>query len=277
MTTNPNFRGLAVGLLFLCLPGCRTVAELTGDRDAKPNGNIHWANSFGEEVDLMPSEDKRTVFLAPIRNSSGSDIDTARLEQSIRDGVTKRGWRLVKGPKEASYQLGVILHYWGENPNPDSGDWALKHAREALAVAGAVGAAATADNWRDFALRGAAGGLGGIVVGEVVKNHSRAKEWNMVLETRLEEHVDGEVTNTLDNARTVDAGSGNAAGAGDGGSFAGTTSERTKSTQEFRSIKNQYRHRNVLVGYARQIKMTEPEAISYLTPKLERALPAILP
>lgn len=248
-----------------------------GDRDAEARGNIHWANSFGDEVDNMPSDDKRTVYVASVRNTSGSEIDTDRLRQAICAGVAKRGWRVTKSPTEATYQLGVILHYWGENPNPDAGDWALKHARTVLAVAGGVGGAASADNWREFMVRGAVGAGVGYGVGTAVSNHSRANEWNLVLETRLEERVDGQVDNTIDDDYTANHGSGNTSDSGDGGSHAGTTAESTVRKQEFRSMRDRYRHRNVLVGYARQIKMQEDEAIDYLLPKLERALPGILP
>lgn len=264
--------------------GCRSVGGLAGSRDAEARSGTVWNLPAPDLPPLRP--DQRTAFVS-VRNISDADIDIRR---EVRAAVQSAGFRLVDDPEEAHIRLRATIRYFGENENADGGE---SLARNLGAVGGAAtgvaaGAATTgvmrrtmnANRQYGYGTGIAVGGIVGTVAAHGIGNRMRVREYNLIIDMLLEERMDEPMTLTV----ATDSAAASTAATGVHTGRAGVEAQRTgggattttTTAGEMERTTNFFPHGMRLTAWARQIGMTEDEAVPHIQRRVENVLSNVL-
>lgn len=264
--------------------GCRSVGGLAGSRDAEPRSGTVWNLPAPDLPPLRP--DQRTAFVS-IRNISDADID---IRHQIRSAVQGAGFQLVDDPDEAHIRLRATIRYFGENENADEGRGLAQNlgAVGGAATGVAAGAATTgvmrrtmnANRQYGYGTGIAVGGLAGTIAAHGIANRMRAREYNLIVDMLLEERLEEPMTLTVASdtaAATTDAtetrrGRGGVEDQRTGGGATATTT----TAGEMERTTNFFPHGMRLTAWARQIGMTEEEAVPLIQRRVENVLANVL-
>lgn len=266
------------------LMSCRSVGGVAGSRDAEPRSGTVWNIPAPDLPPLRP--DQRTAFVS-IRNISDADID---IRHEIRDAVRSAGFRLVDDPEEAHIRLRATIRYFGENEHADEG-------RGLADSLGAVGGAATgvaagvatsavmrrtmnANRQYAYGTGTAVGAVVGTLAIQGISNRMRVREYNLIIDLLLEERTEQPITFTVasDTAAASTAASGVRTGRSgvENQRTGGGVTATTTTAGEMERTSNYFPHGMRLTAWARQIGMTEGEAVPHLRRRVENVLANVL-
>ena len=266
---------LLLAILMPCLSGCASTAG-GSERYKEMSVQAQWVDGVPEFIGDRPGGDDRRVTIQ-VRNPSGLDLDTRRLRALLTARMEEEGWTVTKDPAEALYDITAVIKFWGRNEHlPDDSSSMGK-----LLGAAAGGAAArnqvknrSSSTRRNVTLAGA---YIGSALGDMIDRKTRSEAWTMIIETRIDEAVGGVVKTELNDRSKKAAGTGAISAIGNAGVVAGGESNRTRRNQVYATERNKVRIKNTLVITARQIQLTEANALPAIETRLERIIPEILP
>ncbi|MGE4620236.1 MAG: complement resistance protein TraT [Planctomycetota bacterium] len=266
---------ILLALLAPTFSGCASVSG-GSERYKEMNVQAQWVDGVPEFVGDRPGGSDRSVTIQ-VRNPSGLDLDTRRLRALLSARMEEEGWSVTKDPAEARYDITAVIKFWGRNENlpDDSGSMGK------LLGAAAGGAAAynqvkdKSSNTRKNAT--IAGAYIGSALGDMIDRRTRSEAWTMIVETRIDEAVEGTVKTELNDRSKKGAVTGAASAIGASGVVAGAEGNRTRRNQQYSTERNKVRIKNTLVITARQIQLTEAVALPAIETRLERIIPEILP
>lgn len=215
----------------------------------------------------LVSQDKMVVYVR-IRNSSGSTLDISR---DVRMAMEDLGYRLTRNIDEAQYILNVDIRYYGENARVDGGKATMAAGVGGAIVGGIIGAQS------GHMVGGAA--VGAATTGllfDVAANRNKVREFDLVIDTRIGERVEGGVSTTRrssDSSAVGHAGSQQRGSGFEGGVSAGGSEETQVAHIEEDFLYSQ----NRMVAYVSKLNLTPEEAEPVLKERLIRALSNVLP
>ncbi len=266
-----------LGFVMVVGTGCRSVGGLIGNKDAEARSGTVWNVPAPDIEPVAPEE--RTVYIR-VRNIS--DATEINLTPDIKSSVQDAGYILVDDPTEANFRLRASLRFFGEN---EAGDLGQSQARLLGGISGAgiglgtYGVARSAGG--NFGVSAGAGAAAGGLAGLAITNRMQAREWNLIIDMVLEEKQDTPVQFTVASGKERDSstGAGNAVvGPGGGGnSVAGGETSSTSTRAEITKTSDYFPHGIRLTAWARQIGMTQAEALPLLEAKIRAVMPQILP
>lgn len=265
-------------LMTLVIPTFNGCASTAGgsERYKEMNVQAQWVDGVPEFVGDRPGGADRSVTIQ-VRNPSGLDLDTRRLRALLVGRMEEEGWNVTKDPAEARYDITAVIKFWGRNENlPDDSSSMGK-------LLGAAGGGAVAYNQvkgRSSSTRRnatLAGAYIGSALGDMIDRKTRSEAWTMIVETRIDEAVEGTVKNELNDRSKKGAVTGAVSAIGSSGVVAGAESNRTRRSQKYSTERNKVRIKNTLVITARQVQLTEAVALPAIETRLERIIPEILP
>ena len=267
---------LVAGLVLPFVSGCSGVATTAGHRYAQMDVKAQWVDGVPEFVGDRPGGADRTVTVR-VRNPSGIDLDTRRLRALLAASMEEDGWTVTNDPAEARYDISAVIKFWGRNEHlPDDSESLGKLL--GATVGGAIAYNQVKDKSRirkrNTTILGA---YLGSVIGDLMDRRTRSEAWTMIIETRIDETVDGTVTTTLADKSRRGSVAGAGTAAGQGGFVVGADGNRTRRTQKYDAESNKVRIKNTLVITARQVGLQEAKALPAVEARLERIIPEILP
>lgn len=264
------------GLVIPVFSGCSGVATTAGHRYAQMDVKAQWVDGVPEFVGDRPGGDDRSVTVR-VRNPSGLDLNTRRLRALLTASIEEDGWKVTSDPDEARYDISAVVKFWGRNEHlPDDSESLGKLL--GAAAGGAIAYNQVKDKSRvrkrNTAILGA---YVGSAIGDLMDRRTRSEAWTMIIETRIDETVDGTVNKSLDDRSRRGSVAGSGTAAGQGGFVVGADGTRTRRTQEYDATSNKVRIKNTLVITARQVGLQEIDALPAVEERLERIIPEILP
>jgi len=264
-----------VTVLTLSIVGCASVSG-GSERYKEMNVQAQWVDGVPEFVGDRPGGDERRVTIQ-VRNPSGLDLNTRKLRALLASSMEEEGWTVTKDPAEALYDITAVIKFWGRNENlPD--DSSSMGKLLGTVAGGAIGNnQARGNSHRTRRNATLAGAFVGSALGDMIDRKSRSEAWTMIVETRIDEAVGGVVKTELTDRSRKAAGTGAVTAIGGSGVVAGAEVNRTRRNQAYSAERNKVRIKNTLVITARQIQLTEENALPAIEERLERIIPEILP
>lgn len=270
---------LALLATAVAVSGCgRSLGSMVGSKDAEARSGIVW-NVPAPFLEPQPASN-RTVYVR-WRNISGTT--GVNLQQDIKDALSSAGYTIVDDPSAAHYRLRSVLRYFGENEAGDMGRGmaAGLGAISGAAVGGVSGRAIGGGPTSTVIGAGAGAGLGALA-GAAISNAMEVTEWNLIVDLVLEEYHPGGVEFEVASAkgRASDTGTSNVTATPGGSTVQGVSGgemDRTARTTTITQKSNYFPHGMRITAWARQIGMTEEEALPELKGRLIAALPNIVP
>ena len=264
-----------VSLLILSTVGCVSV-QGGSERYKEMNVQAQWVDGVPEFIGDRPGGDDRRVTIQ-VRNPSGLDLDTRKLRAMLVASMEEEGWTVTKDPAEALYDITAVIKFWGRNENlPD--DSSSMGKLLGTVAGGAIGNNQARNNSRSTRKNATiAGAFIGSAVGDMIDRKSRSEAWTMIIETRIDEAVGGVVKTELTDRSKKAAGTGAVTAIGGSGVVAGAEVNRTRRNQVYAAERTKVRIKNTLVITARQVQLTEADALPAIETRLERIIPEILP
>ncbi len=265
-------------LLALVIPTFNGCVSVSGgsERYKEMNVQAQWVDGVPEFIGDRPGGADRSVTIQ-VRNPSGLDLDTRRLRALLVARMEEEGWNVTKDPAEARYDITAVIKFWGRNENlPDDSSSMGK-------LLGTVGGGAVAYNQvkgRSSSTRRnatLAGAFIGSALGDMIDRKTRSEAWTMIIETRIDEAVSGVVKTEFDDRSKKGAVAGAVTAIGGSGIVAGAEGNRTRRNQVYAAERTKVRIKNTLVITARQVQLTEADALPAIETRLERIIPEILP
>lgn len=266
-----------LGFVMVLGTGCRSFGNVIGSKDAEARSGTVW-NVPAPDIEPVGPE-QRTVFVK-VRNIS--DATEINLAPDIKSSVQDAGYILVDDPSKANFRLRATIRFFGEN---EAGDLGQGQARVLGGIAGAgvglgtYGAARSAG--ANGGISGGAGVAAGGIAGLAVLNRMKAREWNLIIDMVLEEKLDQPVEFKVasGNERGSSTGTGNnVVGPGGGSnSVSGGQTSSTSTSAEITKTSDYFPHGIRLTAWARQIGMTQEEALPLVEAKVRAVMPQILP
>ena len=116
-----------------------------------------------------------------------------------------------------------------------------------------------------------------VCLGDMIDRKTRSEAWTMIIETRIDEAVSGVVKTEFDDRSRKGAVAGAVTAIGGSGIVAGAEGNRTRRNQVYAAERTKVRIKNTLVITARQVQLTEADALPAIEERLERIIPEILP
>ena len=187
------------------------------------------------------------------------------------------GWTVTQVPAAALYDITAVIKFWGRNEHlPD--DSSSMGKLLGAAAGSAVGYNQSKDKSHSTRSNTTlAGAYIGSALGDMIDRRTRSEAWTMIVETRIDEAVGGVVKTELYDRSKKAAGTGAVSAIGNAGVVAGGEGNRTRRNQAYATERNKVRIKNTLVITARQIQLTEENALPAIETRLERIIPEILP
>jgi len=227
-------------------------------------GTVKWMNPM---PNLRPvSPDKRVVYLR-VRNVSGSPLPD--LTPQIRAGFEQAGYRVTTNPDEAWYTVTIDLRYFGENRKLDAGGSMLAGAAFGALPGAIIGHNVGSGHTAEGAIIGAAVGA---AVGKIMANRNKMVEYDLVIDVRIGERVQGGVKTVRKSSSDAAVTHTDVRGAEGGRARAGSGEEQKVEVKEDFLF-----HENRLVAYAKRMALTPDEALPFLQQRLVAALSSVLP
>ena len=259
----------------LATVGCVSVSG-GSERYKEMNVQAQWVDGVPEFIGDRPGGDDRRVTIQ-VRNPSGLDLDTRKLRGMLVASMEEEGWTVTKDPAEALYDITAVIKFWGRNENlPD--DSSSMGQLLGTVAGGAIGNNQARNNSRRTRKNATiAGAFIGSAVGDLIDRKSRSEAWTMIIETRIDEAVGGIVKTELDDRSKKGSVAGSITAIGSAGIVAGAEGNRTRRNQVYAAERTKVRIKNTLVITARQIQLTEENALPAIEERLERIIPEILP
>jgi hypothetical protein len=264
-----------LALMLTVFAGCTSVSRqmgsMTDNKYAEPRSGTVWVVPPPQLA--PPSPEDRSVYIS-YRNISDSTIDLLPL---LRKSAQEQGWQISNDPTTAKYRLRASTRYFGE-VEPESGGAGVGRSMGLIAgAATGVGAGVATANLTDSGLAGGVVGLGvGGLVASGLTNSSRPREWALIVDFVLEEHLEQEVEFTVatgSRSGTVDgAGAANSRMASGGGT-SNSNSRGATATQ----TSNYFPHGVRLSVWANQMNMKEDEAMPHIEERARRVVTQMLP
>lgn len=243
------------GVALMFLSGCAASQVMISKR------NLDVQTKMSETIFLDPVSPDKKVMYVEVRNTS--DKDNFELESSIKDAVTKRGYRVTQNPDEAYYRLQANVLQVGKTDVAAAaaalqGGYGGPIALGAVAGAGvgmaAGGGLGTVGGYRGAAVGGlvggAVGGLTEFATGSFVKDVL----FMVVTDVQVSEKAADGVIVRQDSQQNLKQGMG--------GTQQQTTSEVTKHKK----------YRTRVVSTANKANLEYEEAAPALTQGLTRSL-----
>jgi hypothetical protein len=259
----------------LATVGCVSV-QGGSERYKEMNVQAQWVDGVPEFIGDRPGGDDRRVTIQ-VRNPSGLDLNTRRLRAMLVASMEEEGWTVTKDPAEALYDITAVIKFWGRNENlPD--DSSSMGKLLGTVAGGAIGrnqARGRSRGTRDTAT--IAGAFIGSALGDMIDRKTRSEAWTMIIETRIDEAVSGVVKTEFDDRSKKGAVAGAVTAIGSAGIVAGAEGNRTRRNQVYAAERTKVRIKNTLVITARQVQLTEADALPAIEERLERIIPEILP
>lgn len=272
-TRRLNLPLVAILCIFLmaCTEVSRKVGGLTANKYSEPRSGTVWVVPPPQLE--PPRQSDRTVYIS-YRNISDSNIDLLSI---MRKAAQDNGWQLTNNPDAAKYRLRVSTRFFGE-VEPETGGAGVGRSLGGIAGAAAgVGTAVAVANLSDSRTTGVvAGGIGGALMATGMANASSPREWALVVDVILEERMDQPVEFQV----TTESGSGTSDSAGTGNSrmaSGGGTSQSNSSGATVSKTSNYFPHGVRLSVWANQMNMQEDEAMPHIEQRAERVVTQMLP
>ncbi len=249
----------------------RGMGSLTGDKFASARDGSVWVVPPPQLE--PPAPENKTVYIS-YRNISDAQFDLTDL---LKNAATADGWQVVTDPTLAAYRLRGSTRFFGE-VEPESGGSGTGRMMGAITGAAVgVGTGILIADATDSTGWGIAGGaVAGGLVGAGMSNRSMPREWAMisdfVLEGRLSEPVEFELSTSAGSSATSAAGTGNARTT-DGG---GTTTSNSSSASA-KKVSEYYPHGIRLSVWANQMNMQEDEALPLIIERCSSVVTQMLP
>lgn len=264
---------LASFSVFLVMGGCEgldrsyeSMVVATDPDRARMRVGLKWMNP---QPRIRPVSSHQMYVYCRVRNSSGADID---LDDAVRSEIEKVGYRLTRNIDEAQFTINADLRFVGESAykTPD----ALLGGAGLGAIGGAVlGHNIGKDNTGKGALIGAA--VGGLI-GDVVANRNKMREFTMIVDVTLGERIRGGVV--TQRGSRADSNVSSSSGLNVGGGFERGSSSAGSSESSSVEVREDFLyHENRVVARAERLNLTFGEAAGVLTHRLSRALSSALP
>ncbi|MEM1108132.1 MAG: complement resistance protein TraT [Planctomycetota bacterium] len=257
--------------------GCRSVGKVLGNKDAEVRSGTVW-NVPAPDIE-PPAPSDRTVYIQVRNMSDASQID---LTPDIKSAVQDAGYVIVNDPTTANFRLRASLRFFGEN---EAGDLGRSQALALGGISGAgigLGTAGVASAaGANFGIAAGAGAAAGGLAGIAIANRMQAREWNliidMILEEKLDEPITFEVASSRNRNSTTSTGNTVVGPGGGGNTVGGAAGDGTTRTGSTTKTSDYFPHGIRLTAWARQIGMTEDEALPELETKVRAVMPQILP
>lgn len=269
-TVSRSLLAIAGAGLLLATSSCRATQSLLQNRDAEPFSNISWVAT----AEIEPRNPATTKIYVRFRNIAGTPAFDF-IGKEIKNAATEAGYTLTTNPDEAGLFYQVNLRHFGEDPYRDGG-------RTLLGAAGAIGvgvaagagvASATGNN-----TVGALAGFGaGAIADSYITNATQVTEWALLVDVTITERLGaGAVTTNLSSDKNANSNVNTNQGTGLQ-TIQGDDRGNTTNKQEATRTGDTFNHRARLYGMARQIKMTEDEAVAEISKKLPSMLKGMIP
>ena len=285
--------------MFAALSGCtlmdksyRGMTGMTNPDKMKLKGGIEWMAPQPALREVSP--DKQVVYLR-LRNTSGSPLEMAPLQDRVRVGIESAGYRVTTNVNEAQFTVNADVRYCGDASKKEMGLGAA--ATTAVAgVGGAVAGHAIGGNDTGTVLGAAGGAAIGYGLASILANRNKMVQYDMVVDVRLGERVGNvETTRRTDTETKVASASsrtvagegqspgglkglvGNATTGGGTTTSAGSGSAGSTQTQEVRMQDQFLYHENRLTANVMKMALTPEEAMPFLSDKIATALSSLLP
>ena len=252
----------------------RGLTRMANPDAMRLQGGIKW---MGPHAQLRPvGADRMAVYLR-LKNTSGSDLDTAALYAQVRTGMESAGYRVTTDVDEAQFTVTADVRFYGENSTRDLGAGMV--ASTVLGgVAGAVAGHAIRPTKTSTGLGAAGGALIGAGLANVMANRNKMVEIDLVVDLSVGERVSGGIETTrTSEASTRVADSDNTTVAASGASVGGSGQGGSSDTQEIVVHEDFLYHQNRLAAYAVKMALTADEALPFLSQKVAAALSGVLP
>lgn len=153
-------RVAVVGVTLMFLAGCAASQTMISKR------NLDVQTKMSETIFLDPVGPDKKVIFVEIRNTS--DKDNFDIDHSIKDAVSKRGYRITQNPDEAYYRLQAnVLSVAKTDPTAAQQALAGGYGGPLMSALGgaAAGAAIGGMAGGTYAAAGMGAGAGGLVLG----------------------------------------------------------------------------------------------------------------
>lgn len=147
------------GAVVMLLSGCAASQTMISKR------NLDVQTKMSETIFLDPVGPDKKVIFVEVRNTS--DKDNFDIEHSIKDAVTKRGYRITQNPDEAYYRLQAnVLSVSKTDPTAAQQALAGGYGGPLLSTVGGAAAGAVLGGLAGgYSGAGIGAGVGGLVVG----------------------------------------------------------------------------------------------------------------
>jgi hypothetical protein len=219
------------------------------------------------------SGSQKLVYLS-IRNTSGSSID---IRNQIRSKVEGLGYRVTDDLTTAKFILMADIRYFGEKS--EKGYSNTVGGAVLGGLAGGLGSAALSkkNRGRNAVIGGVGGAVVGGLIGNVVDGYNKVTTFDIVVDLRIGEKIEGGVTTNV-NSNSKRGLASNTKSATTENSFeSGKSTASSSESTSFKRREDFVYHEARLVCSATKINLTEIEAEQPLQSRLTNSIGQLLP
>lgn len=242
-------RVAVLGVALMFLSGCAATQVMVSKR------NLDVQTKMSETVFLDPVGPEKKIMHIQIRNTS--DKDNFDIADSLKDAMTKKGYRITENPDEAYYRLQAnVLSVAKTDPTAAQAALHGGYGGAVLggAVAGAVIGGAASRSWGGAGIGAAAGGLLAGATETVTGSLVKDVLFMVVTDIQLVEKAPEGVIVRQDSQQNLKQGIG------------GTATQSSSEVSKFK------KYRTRVVSTANKANLEYEEAAPALTQGLTKAL-----